>query len=532
LKVRTKKVSVKKKCFDYLLVLVSILLLSSCSSDYELKLDYSFEAASNVTQGIKGFDQINFKPHKSLDLGFHKGNIWVKLDVTNGGDYASYIVMMNDLINRNYRFYKLNTLSNELNPVSFVKDLTRYDHRTFNYPKPNFKISLKPNEKATFFILTESDGRILQATPQLLKIEEYRSIISQNTMFNIIFFAAIGMLLLINIFHWSILKNKIYYSYGLYILSSCLFYLNVEGYLYGFGLTHSTIDHFMFVSIRVWIFSTVLFTSKFLELNLTNPKFYKFIKWILFIILGGTTLYQFIFFHSSISNLHIIENLFGFIWIVIAIVMIALSVKKRRLQAKYYLIAFSFLLIFIVLGLIDSHTTLLPGDPFSYFKIGTIIEFTGFTYFIALILKRNLKNAIVLENELIQNKKELLVVSKQLESKLDSAPLKMTIEKTDLLSIFKLLESTLSKEEEWSEFKSKFEELSPYFLSNLNQDHPNLSKSEIRLLILIRIGFTQKEIANILNIAPDSTKKAKHRVRKKLGLSRFTILTEYLLRFN
>jgi len=40
---------------------------------------------------------------------------------------------------------------------------------------------------------------------------------------------------------------------------------------------------------------------------------------------------------------------------------------------------------------------------------------------------------------------DLLVVSKQLESKLDNVPLKMTIEKTDLLSIFKLLETTLSK---------------------------------------------------------------------------------------
>ncbi len=512
--------------------LFCILFLSSCTTEQNLELKYSFESAINVTQNSTEFEKIKFQPLENLDLGFHKGNIWIKLDITNRDRYGSYVVMTNDLINRNYRFYKLDTLSHSLKPVSDIKDVSMHDHRTLNYPKPNFEISLAPNENASYFISTTSDGRILQGTPQLIKMEAYRTVMSRTTLFNIIFFAAIGMLFLINVFHWSILKNKIYYFYGLYILSSCLFYLNVEGYLYGLGFTHQTIDHFMFVSIRIWILSAILFTAKFLDLNETNPKFYRLIKWLLISILGGTTLYQFTFYTTSIANLHLLENLFGFVWVVVAISMISYSVKQRKLQAKYYLIAFSFLLSFILLGLIDSHTTLLPGDPFSYFKIGTIIEFCGFTYFIALIIKRNINKTQVLENELIQNKQELLDISKQLETSLDTAASKTTIEKTDLLSIFKLLESTLSKEEDWHEFKSKFKELSPNFLINLNQTHSNLSKSEIRLLILIRIGFTQKEIANILNIVPDSVKKAKHRVRKKLNLSKSITLTDYLASYN
>lgn len=522
----------KKNTSSIMLILFSILFFSSCNSSQDLNLNYSFESAINVKQEITDYHQISFDPLTDLDLGFYKGNVWIKLEVTNNESFASYVVMTNDLINRNYRFYKLNSLKNELVPVSAIKDLTKHDHRTYNYAKPNFKIDLKSNEKAIFFISTESDGRIIQATPRLLKIEEYRSIISRNSLFNNIFFAAIGMLLLINVFHWSILKKKIYYFYGFYILSSCLFYLNVEGHLYGLGVSHQIIDHFMFLCIRIWIFSIVLFSSQFLEINLTIPKFYKIIKWLLFTILGGLTLYQFLFFNSSISNLHLVENIFGFVWAILAMLMIALSVKKRRTQAKYYLIAFSFLVVFILLGLIDSHTALLPGDPFSYFKIGTLIELAGFTYFIALLIKRDLKKATILEDELIHNKQELLDISKKLKYNIDNATVNTTIEKTDLLSIFKLLESTLSKEEEWPEFKSKFEALNPNFLANLKQKHPGLTKSEIRLLILIRIGFTQKEIADILNIAPDSVKKAKHRVRKKLYLSRSTKLTDYLSNLN
>jgi DNA-binding CsgD family transcriptional regulator len=518
------KSKAKKKLIVYLNLLIGILVLSSCSNDKKIEIDYSFEAAINVKQNVSNYSQIDFKPFDNLDLGFFKGNVWIKLEVTNKDKQASYIVITNDLINRNYKFFKLDTLDDKMKLAALVEDFTKHDYRTFNYPKPNFKIDLAPNQSATFIISTESDGRILQATPKLLKADDYQEIINATTIVNIVFFILMGIIILINLLHWSFLKKKIYYYYGFYIISSCLFYLNVEGYLYGLGFKHYTIDHFMFLSIRLWIFSLVLFSAKFLELNITNPKFYKYIKWTLLIVLGTTTLYQFLFYDSSISNLHLLENLFGFLWVLLAITMIRLSFKKRRLESIYYLITFSFLVIFITLGLIDSHTTILPGDPFSYFKIGTVLEFIGFTYFISLIIKKNIKKGDVLENKLLKNQQELMLVSEQLKSK--------SIEKTDLLNIFKLLESSLSKEEGWLEFKSKFEKLDPLFLVILKQKHSDLSKSEIRLLTLIRIGFTQKEIANILNIAPDSVKKSRQRVRKKMNISQSNELRNYLLNLN
>lgn len=511
-----------------LTLLICMVYVSSCAPEYKLEANYSFQSALNVEHNITEIEQVEFKSNNNLDLGFYKGKIWIKLAIDNTDTYASYMVMMNDLVNRNYQFYKKDSTTNSLNLVSFVEDATRYDHRTFNSPKPNFKIDLAPNEKAIYIIATQSDGRVINATPKLLSLEAYQTDRNGTIIFNIIFFTTFFMLFLINIFQWSILKKNIYYYYGFYILSSSLFYLNIEGYLYGLGLTHHLVDHLIFVSIRIWVISLILFTSIFLELHLTKPCFHKKIKWILGIALACPTLYQFIFYNTSISHLHVTENIFGFIWMILLIVMISVSAKQKKSHVKYYFIAFSFLLIFVILGLIDSHTTILPGDPSFYFKIGTIIELIGFSYFITLIIKSDLKKAIIIEQELIQNKKKLEDTSNQLKSIRDETPIKASIEKTDLLSIFKLLESTLTNENEWIEFKSKFEELSPNFLVSLNQSHPNLTKSEIRLLILIRIGFTQKEIAEILNIAPDSVKKAKQRVRKKLDLSKSIRLTEYL----
>ena len=121
-----------------------------------------------------------------------------------------------------------------------------------------------------------------------------------------------------------------------------------------------------------------------------------------------------------------------------------------------------------------------------------------------------------LKKELHENR----VLIKEKEKILDS--------NTRLPIVFMLIETSFSNESDWEDFKQKFEELNPSFLRHLIDQHSDLSKSEIRLLTLIRIGYTQKEIAGMLIIAADSVKKARSRVRKKMNISENIKLKEYL----
>jgi DNA-binding CsgD family transcriptional regulator len=141
--------------------------------------------------------------------------------------------------------------------------------------------------------------------------------------------------------------------------------------------------------------------------------------------------------------------------------------------------------------------------------------------------KRKLENTNKLEQELRENQEKFILTSSKLEEK--EHLLSKQSKSTDLVSIFSLIENSLTTESEWDEFKLKIKELSPNFLHQLLENHPSLTKSEIRLLILIKTGYTQKEIATILNIAPDSVKKAKSRVRKKIGLTDSVTLNQHLL---
>ncbi len=56
-----------------------------------------------------------------------------------------------------------------------------------------------------------------------------------------------------------------------------------------------------------------------------------------------------------------------------------------------------------------------------------------------------------------------------------------------------------------------------HFQSQLTRRFPELTAYDLRLCTYLKSNLTTKEIAVLLNITPDSVKKAKHRLRKKIG---------------
>ncbi|WP_141719636.1 helix-turn-helix transcriptional regulator [Roseivirga misakiensis] len=54
--------------------------------------------------------------------------------------------------------------------------------------------------------------------------------------------------------------------------------------------------------------------------------------------------------------------------------------------------------------------------------------------------------------------------------------------------------------------------------NQIKQRYPNLTAYDLRLCTYLKTNLSTKEIATILNITPDSVKKAKHRLRKKLKM--------------
>ena len=88
----------------------------------------------------------------------------------------------------------------------------------------------------------------------------------------------------------------------------------------------------------------------------------------------------------------------------------------------------------------------------------------------------------------------------------------------------------LQQEGEWDEFMSFFKEIHPNFIKRLSSlSDENLSSSELRLGMLLRLNMSSKEIASVLRVTPDSVRVARHRLRKKLPIDSKEELVNFMV---
>jgi DNA-binding CsgD family transcriptional regulator len=71
----------------------------------------------------------------------------------------------------------------------------------------------------------------------------------------------------------------------------------------------------------------------------------------------------------------------------------------------------------------------------------------------------------------------------------------------------------------------------PDSLSKILKKHPALTPAEIKLCALLTLNLDTKEVAIMLNLAFNSIRIARARLRKKLQLSSEENLTAYLMTF-
>ena len=77
-------------------------------------------------------------------------------------------------------------------------------------------------------------------------------------------------------------------------------------------------------------------------------------------------------------------------------------------------------------------------------------------------------------------------------------------------------------------FYTQVEQLHKDFGVRLTENFPDLTRQERRLVILLRLDFSTKYIATLMNISPKSVEVSRHRLRAKLGLSREQNLTNFI----
>lgn len=100
-----------------------------------------------------------------------------------------------------------------------------------------------------------------------------------------------------------------------------------------------------------------------------------------------------------------------------------------------------------------------------------------------------------------------------------------------LSEIESTIQQRLVEDDTTHELDQKIQQLSKSFYEKLQEKHPQLTPSEIKLCALIRLGVDIHEIALLQDINVQSIHQKRYRLKKKLALQKDEDLDVYLLKF-
>lgn len=112
----------------------------------------------------------------------------------------------------------------------------------------------------------------------------------------------------------------------------------------------------------------------------------------------------------------------------------------------------------------------------------------------------------------LAKKNEVLLSLKEKVENLDSNG-------TSSKDILNTINFDLRDEENWADFTKYFEQVHTHFGKEVQKRYPGLTPSEFRLMALLKMNLSSKEIASMLHITSEGVKKARQRLRKKMNLT-------------
>ena len=169
--------------------------------------------------------------------------------------------------------------------------------------------------------------------------------------------------------------------------------------------------------------------------------------------------------------------------------------------------------------------------------IALLLSLIGF-YAVRQKMKRNKLEKEQVDAELAFKKKELTTHALHLAKKNEVLEgLKQKAEelkeneaaKNGYQQLIRTINFDLQDDNNWENFARYFEEVHKDFNSNVKNKYPQITSNELRLMALLKMNLTSKEMANILNISSEGIKKARYRLRKKLGITTEDSLQDLVL---
>jgi len=319
-----------------------------------------------------------FKTKKEVPLYYITGIVWVKFVIKNNSTIQRFVIHPSDGHLAGMYLYKPDSTGYVMTPA---KRHHPEDGRDINNRIPAFFLDISPQETKTFYLKYYTSNEVANFNFIIEDYVSYTEYVELDYLIIGLYFGALLLIIAINLFYFISLRKWNFLIYAVYVFITLLVTLTIHGFAWLLIPNEDISYHVAFFIFRLWPDVFLIFTIRLITLKEYYPKFTK-------------VCYGFIGYHSFIVPIFEFTNAFevrtkwmgqwesinfvsGFILVFIAIV---LSYKHNKYLFKYYLIAYSALLItiggFSVSSISKSNWIVMEH----LLKVGTLIEIITFSF--------------------------------------------------------------------------------------------------------------------------------------------------------
>jgi len=406
------------KIFFMFLLFSSSLFAFDENEQIEVRLFYALEPL-NLGQ-VQEFGHWRGLESLSYSLGYQNAPIWIRAQINNPTkNQLERYIQLSEAFFQKVSFYHSDTRS--LKAIEAL-EATR----------PTFKVDIKPYATTDVYFYIESDFAHYAMVSLYTQREFEQKKLLYNSFF-MLYFGAVIIMLLYNIFLYLILRDRGYLFYVGYVSSFAAWVFLYSGYALYFidnGLYYSL----HFVTPLAFVFF-ILFSRYILQTKKNLPKIDLFLR-----ILGSLVFAIAIVIFFDIRSGFLAANLFAFILFPALLLTAFLSLNQTPFLARFYLFG---LLLFIASMALLSVVAWGIVDVSIYSKyafiLASLVEITLFSFMLAYRVHQIKTEQLEIQNELIALKKnetkrlETLVHKKTLDLENTNTKLKKTLQEKESL---------------------------------------------------------------------------------------------------
>lgn len=265
-------------------------------------------------------------------------------------------------------------------------DYYPYSKRIFD--DPDYWYPVEPKQQRILMRI-DKKGESLNIPLRLIEENALVSYLANRNFFHGIFLGWILLLLLLNAFLWISLKDHIHLFYILYVTCSVLWIISQWGISFRYFWPEWT----DFAGKSRPFFSNISFifllelTARFFTIPNTQPLYTRAIRWVqVFMVISSVGLLLTNYTHSTTVMRYVFLTSMNMIWmlaLVLIILFIWKSYQKQKTLSLFFLAAFGFFGIYILLLLLSQYNiggnwmffANMYGSPVGFLGESTILSF-------------------------------------------------------------------------------------------------------------------------------------------------------------